>query len=266
MNGEVSDKMTISCGVPQGSILGPLLFLIYINDMNSALKYSIVHHFADDTNLLYSDKSPKRLKKIMESEFKLLYEWLCANRLSSNVAKTQFIIFRPPRKTLNNRIVLKLNNTIIHESSEIKYLGLILNNRLSWKFHLELSKKLSRSVGMLYKLRHPCPIKVLKSLYFSLFNSHASYGLAVWGNADNTYMDKIKKLQNKAIRAMTFSTVYVSVDPLYKSLTILGLKDMLYLKICSLMWDYDHCVLPPALKDHFNEVNLLHNYSTRYRV
>ena len=85
----------------------------------------------------------------MNKELKLLYEWLCANRLSLNVAKTEFIIFRPIRTDLEDRIVLELNNTKIFESTKIKYLGLILDSRLSWKFHIsESTKKLSRSVSL----------------------------------------------------------------------------------------------------------------------
>ena len=154
LDGTLSEKLPVHCGAPQGSILGPLLFLIYINDMNKALKKCKVFHFADDTNLLYSNPDPKKIKKVMDKELKLLYDWLCANRLSLNVAKTEFIIFRPPRVNLEDRIVLKLNRTKIYESTKIKYLGLILDSRLSWKYHIsELSKKLSRSVGMLYKIR-----------------------------------------------------------------------------------------------------------------
>ena len=130
--------------------------------MNKALKKCKVFHFADDTNLLYSNPDPKKIKKVMDKELKLLYDWLCANRLSLNVAKTEFIIFRPPRVNLEDRIVLKLNRTKIYESTKIKYLGLILDSRLSWKFHIsELSKKLSRSVGMLYKIRDYTPKKSL---------------------------------------------------------------------------------------------------------
>ena len=86
----------------------------------------------------------------MNKDLKSLYEWLCANRLSLNVSKTEFLVFRPPKKSLPNRIVLTLNRTKIYESTKIKYLGLILDARLSWKEHTnELAKKLSRSVGML---------------------------------------------------------------------------------------------------------------------
>ena len=98
INEETSSKKLITCGVPQGSILGPLLFLIYINDMNHSVKYSTVYHFADDTNLLYSDKTVKKLKTALNKDLASLYDWLCANRLSINAGKTEFIVFRPPRK------------------------------------------------------------------------------------------------------------------------------------------------------------------------
>ena len=106
-----SSLMTISCGVPQGSILGPLLFLIYLNDLRYAAPNSIVHHFADDTNLIISNKS-------LES----LYNWLCANRLSLNVAKTEFLLFRNNlSENRNFNFTLRLNNKTLHESHRIKY-------------------------------------------------------------------------------------------------------------------------------------------------
>ena len=125
-NGITSSKMNVSCGVPQGSILGPLLFLVYVNDMNLAVKSSVIHHFADDTNLLYSDKSLKKIKTSVEKDLANLYDWLCANRLSLNAGKTEFIIFRPSRKKIDLRITLKLHHTKLFESSKIKYLDLYL--------------------------------------------------------------------------------------------------------------------------------------------
>ena len=95
INGKHSKTLPITCGVPQGSILGPLLFLIYINDMHLAVKNSILHHFADDTNLLYSNKSIKVLRKKVNIDLECIHDWLCANRLSLNAGKTEFIIFRP---------------------------------------------------------------------------------------------------------------------------------------------------------------------------
>ena len=136
LDGVLSSTLDITCGVPQGSILGPLLFLIYINDMHKAVKNYIIHHFVDDTNLLYSHKNPKILKKHMNEDLKLLFNWLCANRLSLNVSKTEVIIFRPPKAKLVDRVTLTLNRTKIFESTKIKYLGVIMDSKLSWKHHI----------------------------------------------------------------------------------------------------------------------------------
>ena len=173
LNGVNSKYESVSCGVPQGSILGPLFFIIYVNDMHTAVKSSIIHHFADDTNLILSSKNPNQIAKLLNRDLKLIFEWLCANRLSLNVSKTEFILFRPPKRNLDKRIVLKLNRTKIYESNKIKYLGIILDSRLSWRDHInELTKKLNRAVGIVYKIRSDCTNKVLLSLYYSLFHSH----------------------------------------------------------------------------------------------
>ena len=154
-----------------------LLFLIYINDMNLAVEHSTIYHFADDTHLLYSCKSFKELRKRVNKDLQLLYEWLCANRLSLNTGKTEFIVFRPSRNKTSERLTLKLHHTKLFESSKIKYLGIIIDNKLNWKGHItELSKKLSRAVGLIYKIRHTRPTAVLRSLCFSIFHS---YGLMV---------------------------------------------------------------------------------------
>ena len=166
---------------------------MYINDMHSAVKHYIVHHFADDTNLLCSDKKPKELRKKMNEDLKLIFDWLCANRLSLNVSKTEFIIFKSKRKSLKERITLKLNGVTLFESPKIKYLGIIMDDRLTWKFHIfELRKKLNKGTGMIYKMRRLCPERVLVSLYYSLIYTHLNYGVCVWGTADDIYIDKIQ--------------------------------------------------------------------------
>ena len=172
--------------------------------MNLAVESSTIFHFADDTNLLYSSKTIKKLKQNLNKDLMLLYDWLCANRLSLNTRKTEFIVFRPPRYNQGVRITLKLKHTKLFESPKIKYLGLILDNKLNWKAHIaELSKRLSCVVGLLYKVRNLCPPTVLRSLYFSLFNSHLLYGLVVWGNANQLDIRKIKSLQKKQLKLLT---------------------------------------------------------------
>ena len=265
LNGTSSQSLPITCGVPQGSILGPLLFLLYINDMHLSVEHSIIYHFADDTNLLYSCKSFKTLRKRVNKDLQLLHEWLCANRLSLNTGKTEFIVFRPAKDKSKERLTLKLHHTKLFESSKIKYLGLILDNKLNWKAHLnELSKKLSRAVGLMYKIRHFCPTAVLRSLYYSLFHSHLSYGLVLWGNANQSYIDKIRSLQRRALKSIVFANENnANSSRIHFDLKILNIDHQLQVQLSSLMWDYDHNILPTSLRAHFKRSNLVHNYSTR---
>ena len=121
LNGESSQRLPITCAVPQGSILGPLLFLLYINDMHLCVKSSTIHHFADDTNLLYSCKSLTVLRKSINKDLELLYDWLCANRLSLDTEFIEFIVFRPQRYKITERVTLKMHHSKLFESPKIKY-------------------------------------------------------------------------------------------------------------------------------------------------
>ena len=167
---------------------------------------------------------------------------------------------------MTERLTLKLHHTKLFESTKIKYLGLIVDNKLSWKAHInELSKKLSRAVGLIYKMRHLCPRTVLRSLYYSLFHSHLSYGLVLWGNASRSYIDKIRSLQKRALKAIVFANNddNTNTNHIYFDLKVLDLDHQLKVQLSSLMWDYDHNTLPSSLRAHFKRSNLVHNYRTR---
>ena len=154
INGFASSTSSIASGVPQGSVLGPLLFLLYINDLHAAIKHRKVLHFADDTNLLIINKSLKRLNKLLNSDLKNLTNWLNANKNSLNVSKTELIIFKPKIKPLDFKIDSKLN----------------------WKSHVNATAtKLNRANAMLYKVRNFVNANILKSIYYALFESHVNY-------------------------------------------------------------------------------------------
>ena len=171
IQGQNSDTVNIKHGVPQGSVLGPLLFLLYINDLHTAIKHSSVYHFADDTNLLKITSSPKQLQKHINIDLKLLYKWLLANKISLNCSKTEIIFFHKPGYPITNfNFKIKINGHRIKPSLHIKYLGIHLDSTLSGNYHCEvLSTKLKRANGMLSKIRHYVPQEELRSIYFSIF-------------------------------------------------------------------------------------------------
>ena len=181
VNGYTSDYLNISCGVPQGSVLGPLLFLIYINDLLNVSKLLSFYLFADYTNIYFKSNDLTHLQKIVNHELKKV-KWLDANRLALDIDKTNFVIFHSPRIKLPEPVIIRFCRKKIQQENWVKFLGVLLDCNLSWKYNInELSKKLSRTVGIFHKIRHFVPCDILKTLYYSLFYSFVSYGIAVWG-------------------------------------------------------------------------------------
>ena len=183
IDGHASNAELVKHKVPQGSVLGPLLFLLYINDLHKSIPYSKVYHFADDTNLLNINSSPKKMQKQINIDLKPLYKWLLANKISLNCSKTELIFFHKPGQPINNFThKIKMNGHKLQPSEYIKYLGIYLDETLSGKHHCELLKiKLNRANGMLSKIRYYVSKEELKFIYFSIFSSHMTYGCQVWG-------------------------------------------------------------------------------------
>ena len=176
----ISDKVIITCGVPQGSVLGPLLFLLYVNDIHKCSKKLRFYLFADDTNILYADKNVKALETTINVELQKLYMWLTANRLTLNSKKSNFfIVFHPYQKQLAYQPKICMfdneqNKYVDLESKVyIKYLGVLIDKNLSWKYHIDtIATKISKNVGLIAKLRHYVPRRILLNFYKSLIHPY----------------------------------------------------------------------------------------------
>ena len=204
INGFSSSVNFISCGVPQGSVLGPLLFLLYINDLPNISKKLDFFLFADDTNIYFEAKTFSQLEKKMNKELKKLYTWLIVNRLALNISKTNFIVFHPQNKE-KKRITIRINKYTIQEKNEIKYLGVILDASLTWKQHIDkLIKKLNKATAMLYKVRPYVNERTMLTLYYSLIYSHLTYATEVWGNASKTNINRILTIQKRIVRMISY--------------------------------------------------------------
>ena len=171
------------------------MFLIYINGLQSIFSKSIVHHFADDTNLLFPSKKIGTIESVMNHELKILVQWLRSNKLSLNEAKTDLIIFRSPRKQLPREPDIRLNNFKLKLKSEVKYLGVLIDEILSWNKQIDnICSKLSKANGVLSKLRYLVPLQTCISVYYSIFYTHLTYGCLVWSYTNQNNIDRFKKL------------------------------------------------------------------------
>ena len=268
MYGEKSDTKNISCGLPQGSILGPLLYLLYVNDIPNSTSGHILS-FADDTSLFISDSNITNLYLRANHAMAGLYDWFCVNRLSLNPNKTKYIVFNPHKRHSNqehldihiDNVPLKQIGTHSAEKTT-KFLGLYMDENLSWKFHLnQVNSKISRALFSIKQAKHFRPIESMRTLYNALIQPHLSYGIIAWGNATATTIKKTNILHKRAIRVINKSEYNSHTDPLFKSSKILKLNDLYESQVVVFMQHFLHHKLPKSFDNSFKlncDVQLSH--------
>ena len=263
-NNTKSNYRDVICGVPQGSILGPILFLIYINDIVNVSRLLFPILFADDSNVFYAGKDPDEMIKTMNNELKKLLVWLKANKLCLNVKKTHYMFFSPPHKCVNSSTKLIIEGEIINQVSETKFLGVIVDSKLSWANHINyISKKISKGIGILNKVRKYLPRSCLTTLYYSFVYPYLNYCLEVWGKSTENVMSKIFKLQKRAVRVISNEAWRAHSEPLFDKLKILPINKIYIYKIGTFMYKYHQGLLPAIFDNVFKRTTQVHNYNTR---
>ena len=255
----------IEWGVPQGSVLGPLLFLIFINDIPGASNLG-TWLFADDTALVLAADSLDQLQISMNYQVQKVQEWLLCNKLSVHyVKKSQYMLVNKNNSLRVEDINFKLfmGNHEIERTTTYRYLGLIVDEKFCWAEHInEVCTKLSQVAGIMYKIRHCVSKQALKLVYHSLAGSKLRYGLICWATANKYLLNKINVAHNNLITVMAFAKRCTRLWPLFCQIKVLPLEILIQIEYGKTMYKFTKHMLPVVFNSYFTTPT--HHHATRF--
>jgi hypothetical protein len=266
VNNVCSDVRSIKYGVPQGSVLGPLLFLLYVNDIGNALPEAKIKLFADDTNIFIFSDNIEMLNQKAQNCIVQLHQWFTVNKLTLNLSKTCFMVF--PKVTNQDEFEIIVNNVKLENVNSCKYLGITLDNELKWSAHIEtVYKKIMKFIGIFYKIRNNLPPEVLKSIYYAFVHPHILYGVELYANTYASYLDKLAKINNKILRILQNKPRLTAVSELYVTYNTLPIdvlhRQQLLLLAHKILHHPD--TLPEIFRNYFTLRQDVHIHNTRYK-
>ena len=262
INGISSDLLKVSFGVPRGSFLGPLLFLLYIHDLHNSIRFFSIFHFAFHFGLLNIQGTMHAINKTLNKDLRQLSFPLNANKITFNVAKTEIILFKTSIKNYDADLKIKLCRKRIHASPYVKYLGIFIDENLNWKNINETSTKLIKGNAMLSKLRHFVNKNILLSVYHVIFHSHLVYLCLVWGQAKFP-LNRITLPQKRDIRILHSAAHRDHTSSLLHRYKVLKFVDIVSLENCIFV---DKCFNDEAFSlfsNHFELTASSHSFCRR---
>ena len=262
-NNKTSDNLDITCGVPQKSVLGPLLFIVYTNDLPDCIEGAETILFADDTTICQSSDNIELLYHSMNDNLDRLTDWFKANKLSLNINKSNYMIF-PNKRHIDPSHNLSIANTNIDQVKSTKFLGIHIDQQLKWDVHVDsIKSKISSSLFIMNKVKHFISTSLMKILYYSMVYPYLTYGIALWGSTFQCHIHKLKVLQKKAIRCISGAKYNAHSDPIFKQLSILKFDDIYKLNVANIMLTYVREELSIPLQSIFRFDRNTHAFNAR---
>lgn len=264
--GQKSATKPTMCGVPQGSILGPLLFIIYTNDLPNCLNSAKSVIFADDTTVYQSSKDIKELYINMNRELDSLSDWFRANKLSLNVSKSNFMLFTNKKNSTGNNNLIKIGGITIEQTTTVKFLGMYMDENLKWYEHTRICKsKIASSIYAINKVKHMVPKSYIRTLYFTMIYPHLSYGIPLWGSTYNVHKKQLFIMQKRCIRIMAGANSRDHTDNLFNELHVLKLDDIYKIEVLKFVFKHMQDSLPTSLENLFTLNSKIYERDTRQR-
>ena len=224
-------------GVLQGSILGPLLFLIYVNNLPKFSCSMKTQLFADDTIVFNTGTDIDTLIESTNDELTKLNDWTRANKLTIHPGKTKLLIVSN-RMTTNQDLSIQFLDTEIHRTNCCKYLGVHLDSKLNFKDHIQyINSKISKHTGILYKIRDNLPLKTRLDYYYAFIYPYLTYNIIIWGSTYQTHLLPLITQHKRTIRTITNAGYIDHTGPLFKRLKLLKLKDIYYFHLGTYMFN-----------------------------